>query len=134
MVRKTGVCLLRMITIYLVFALFILSAIPSSSSAMFITPGAENTVWGSTGDMAKVQTFLESRLVQQRLTDFGLTAEEVSSRLNQLSQEQLHQIATHIDQIDHGGDSALGVVITLLVIVILVIVIMKIMGKQVIIK
>ena len=134
MVRKTGVCLLRMLTLYLVFALFIISAIPSSSSAMFITPGAGNTGVEIIGDMAKVQTFLESRLVQQRLADFGLTAEEVSIRLNQLSQDQLHQIATHIDEIDYGGDSALGVIITLLVIVILVIVIMKLVGKQVIIK
>lgn len=133
MVRKAGICLLRMLTVYLVFAVFIISAIPSPSSAMFITPDAGNAVVDSIGDMAKVQTFLESKLVQQRLTDFGLTAEEVSSRLNQLSQDQLHQIATHLEQIDYGGD-ALGGILTLLVIVILVIVIIKIMGKQVIIK
>ncbi len=133
MVRKTGVCLLRMITIYLVFAVFIISAIPSPSSAMFITPGAGNSVADSIWDMTKVQTFLESRLVQQRLADFGLTAEEVSIRLNQLSQDQLHQIATHIDEIDYGGD-ALGGILSVLVIIILIIVIIKIMGKQVIIK
>ena len=131
--RKTGINLLRMLTLYLIFAIFIISAIPSPSSAMFITPGAGNSVADSIGDMAKVQTFLESRLVQQRLTDFGLTAEEVSSRLNQLSQDQLHQIATHIDEIDYGGD-ALGGILSLLVIIILIIVIIKIMGKQVIIK
>lgn len=134
MVRKAGICLLRMLTVYLVFAIFIISAIPSPSSAMFITPEVGSSVVDHIGDMAKVQTFLESKLVQQRLTDFGLTAEAVSSRLNQLSQDQLHQIATHIDEIDYGGDSALGVIITLLVIAILVIVIMKLMGKQVIIK
>ena len=131
--RKTGINLLRMLTLYLIFAIFIISAIPSPSSAMFITPGAGNSVADSIGDMAKVQTFLESRLVQQRLADFGLTAEEVSSRLNQLSQDQLHQIATHIDEIDYGGD-ALGGILSLLVIIILIIVIIKIMGKQVIIK
>lgn len=133
MVRKTGIHLLRMLTLYLIFAIFIISAIPSPSSAMFITPGAGNSVADSIGDMAKVQTFLESRLVQQRLADFGLTAEEVSSRLNQLSQDQLHKIATHIDEIDYGGD-ALGGILSLLVIIILIIVIIKIMGKQVIIK
>ena len=132
--RKTGINLLRMLTLYLIFAIFIITAIPSPSSAMFITSGAGDNVADSMGDMAKVQTFLELKLVQQRLADFGLTAEEVSSRLNQLSQDQLHQIATHIDEIDYGGDSALGVIITLLVIVILVIVIMKLVGKQVIIK
>ncbi|MEK6538157.1 MAG: PA2779 family protein, partial [Nitrospirota bacterium] len=68
------------------------------------------------------------------LSDFGLTADEISSRLNSFSSDQLHKIATHIDQVDAGGDSALGVIITLLVIAILVIVVLQLMGRQVIIK
>jgi len=85
-------------------------------------------------DAAKVRTFLESKIVRQRLSDFGLTSEEISSRLNQMSADQLHRIASHIDQVDAGGDSGLGVIITLLVIAILVIVVMKLMGRQIVIK
>ncbi len=134
MFRKAGISFLRIVTLYLIFALLIISSIPSQSAAMFITPGTGDVALDGAGDVAKVKTFLESRIVQQRLSDFGLTGEEISSRLNQLSQDQLHQIATHVDQIDYGSDSALGVLISILVIVILIIVIMKLMGRQVIIK
>jgi len=125
-----------MLTIYLVFAILVIASIPSPSSAMFISPShlPGGLSIDSAGDILKIRTFLESKVVQQRLADFGLTGEEISNRLNQLSPDQLHQIATHIDRLDSGGDSALGVMISLLVIVILIIVILKLLNRQIIIK
>ncbi len=139
MVKRLGILFGRSITVYLIFAMLIIASIPSQSAAMFIsqdTIGASSVdaVVDSVSDLAKVNTFLESKIVKQRLSDFGLTSAEISSRLNQLSADQLHKIATHIDQVDAGGDSALGVIISLLVIAILVIVVLKLMGRQVILK
>ncbi len=139
MVKKFGILLGRTITVYLIVAMFVIASIPAQSAAMFISSdsmgvSSVDAVVDSVSDMAKVNTFLESKIVRQRLSDFGLTAEEISSRLNRLSSDQLHRIATHIDQVDAGGDSALSVIITLLVIAILVIVVLKLMGRQVIIK
>lgn len=139
MVKKLGILLGRTITVYLIVAMFVIASIPAQSAAMFISSdsigvSSVDAVVDSASDMAKVNTFLESKIVRQRLSDFGLTAEEISSRLNRLSSDQLHRIATHIDQVDAGGDSALSVIITLLVIAILVIVVLKLMGRQVIIK
>ncbi len=139
MVKKLGILLGRTITVYLIVAMFVIASIPAQSAAMFISSdiigvSSVDAVDDSVSDMAKVNTFLESKIVRQRLSDFGLTAEEISSRLNRLSSDQLHRIATHIDQVDAGGDSALSVIITLLVIAILVIVVLKLMGRQVIIK
>lgn len=136
MSRKVCISLLRVLTIYLAFAILVISSIPSQSSAMFISPspGAGSLSIDSAVDISKIRTFLESKIVQQRLADFGLTGEEISSRLGQLSPDQLHRIATHIDQLDSGGDSALGVLISLLVIVILIIVVLKLMNRQIIIK
>jgi len=139
MVKKFGILLGRTITVYLIVAMFVIASIPAQSAAMFISSdsigvSSVDAVVDSVSDIAKVNTFLESKIVRQRLSDFGLTAEEISSRLNRLSSDQLHRIATHIDQVDAGGDSALSVIITLLVIAILVIVVLKLMGRQVIIK
>ena len=139
MVKKFGILLGRTITVYLIVAMFVIASIPAQSAAMFISSdsigvSSVDAVVDSVSDIAKVNTFLESKIVRQRLSDFGLTAEEISSRLNRLSADQLHKIATHIDQVDAGGDSALSVIITLLVIAILVIVVLKLMGRQVIIK
>ena len=134
MTRKISILSGRLITVYLIIAMFVIAAIPSQSAAMFITPGTGGASFDTAADISTVETFLESNIVRQRLSDFGLTAEEIYDRLSQLSPQQLHHIATHIEQIDIGGDSALGVLISLLVIAILVIVVMKLMGRQVIIK
>ena len=139
MVKKFGILLGRTITVYLIVAMFVIASIPAQSAAMFISSdsigvSSVDAVVDSVSDIAKVNTFLESKIVRQRLSDFGLTAEEISSRLNRLSADQLHRIATHIDQVDAGGNDPLGIIITLLVIAILVIVVLKLMGRQVIIK
>jgi hypothetical protein len=140
MVKKLGILLGRTITVYLIVAMFVIASIPAQSAAMFISSDSigvssvDAVVIDSVSDMAKVNTFLESKIVRQRLSDFGLTAEEISSRLNRLSSDQLHRIATHIDQVDAGGAEVIGTIIALLVIAILVIVALKLMGRQVIIK
>ncbi len=139
MVKKFSILLGRTITMYLIVAMFVIASIPAQSAAMFISSdsigvSSVDAVVDSVSDMAKVNTFLESKIVRQRLSDFGLTAEEISSRLNRLSSDQLHRIATHIDQVDAGGTELIGTIIALLVIAILVIVVLKLMGRQVIIK
>jgi hypothetical protein len=44
-------------------------------------------------DLQKIQTVLESKVVRQRLEDFGLSQEEINARLAGLSDDQLHQFA-----------------------------------------
>jgi Family of unknown function (DUF6627) len=82
--------------------------------------------------LQKVQSVLESKLVAQRLSDFGLTAAEIKTRLGQLSDQQLHEVATQLDAIQPGGD-ALGTVVVLLVIAILVVVLLQLTGHRIII-
>ena len=139
MVKKLGILLGRSITVYLIVAMLVIASVPTQSAAMFISSDSigvstTNVVVDAATDAVKVRTFLESKIVRQRLSDFGLTSEEVSSRLNQLSADQIHQIASHIDQVDTGGDSFVGGIIVMLVIVILVIVVLKLMGLEVVIK
>jgi len=139
MVRKLGILLGRSITVYLIVAMLVIASVPTQSAAMFISSDSigvstTNVVVDAATDAVKVRTFLESKIVRQRLSDFGLTSEEVSSRLNQLSADQIHQIASHIDQVDTGGDSFVGGIIAMLVIVILVIVVLKLMGLEIVIK
>lgn len=83
--------------------------------------------------LKKIQTVLESKLVVQRLADFGLTEAEIRSRLSQLSDHQLHQVATRLDALQPGGD-ALGAVVVLLVIAILVVILLQLTGHRVIIS
>lgn len=134
MIKQFSISCLRVLIAYLIISTLVFSFASSKANAMFITPSAVDSTVSDSADMAKVKTFLELKIVQQRLSDFGFSGDEISNRINQLSQDQLHQIATHIDGLDYGGDSGLSAVISLLIIVILVLVILQITGHKVIIK
>jgi len=84
------------------------------------------------GSMKRIQSVLESKVIVQRLADFGLTPAEITSRLNQLSDQQVHEIATQLDALQPGGD-VLGTIVVLLVITILVVVLLQLTGHKIII-
>ena len=71
-------------------------------------------------DLKTIQTALESKMIRQRLTEFKLTPDQINTRLNQLSDEQIHQTAMQIRTVNPGGDGGLGILVSLLVIGILV--------------
>lgn len=84
-------------------------------------------------DLQKIQRVLESKVVQQRLEDFGLTPDEVTARLTRLSDDQLHQMATQVDALIPGGDAGLGIVIALLVIAILAVILVYLLGHRIVV-
>jgi gas vesicle protein len=51
----------------------------------------------------KVETFLSEQAVAQQLTALGLSKEQASTRLAQLSDAQLEQLASQTDLIKAGG-------------------------------
>jgi len=72
----------------------------------------------------KVRRALENKIVAEKLMNHGLTKEEVSLKINEMSDEQVHQIASLADKIPAGGDGGVvAVVVTLLVIAALVLLI-----------
>ena len=71
----------------------------------------------------KVKRALENKIVAEKLMGHGLTKEEVSEKIGEMSDEQVHQIASLADRIPAGGDGGLAIVITILVIVALVLLI-----------
>lgn len=74
-------------------------------------------------DELKVRRALENKIVAGQLMSHGLTKEEVSTKLNRMSDEQVHQMASLADRIPAGGDAVLGVVIAVLVVFALVLLI-----------
>ncbi|MFI5323888.1 MAG: PA2779 family protein, partial [Thermodesulfobacteriota bacterium] len=74
-------------------------------------------------DELKVRRALENKIVAEQLTSHGFTKGEVSAKLNQMSDEQVHQMASLADRIPAGGDGGLGIIIGILVIVALVLLI-----------
>jgi hypothetical protein len=70
-------------------------------------------------DLTTVQTFLERKEVKRHLEKLGLSEDEVQSRLSNLSDNDLHQVASQIQSENPAGDGG-GVIVTILVIGILV--------------
>ena len=85
-------------------------------------------------DMAKVQAFLENKVVVQKLVDYGVSPAEAMEKVKSMSAQDLHRLASLTDRAAAGTDSALGFLIALAILVILIIVIFKLMNKEVVIR
>ena len=116
MVKKALAC-------YLVIALFIIGMVPRAEAAF--SPSETLTLGSSVraADVDKIQTVLENRLIRQRFQDLGYSTEEITSRLGQLTDQQVHAIAQKLDDLRVGGDGVelaiLGIACLILVIAIL---------------
>lgn len=123
----------RGITWYLVIAMFIIGIVPNVEAGFSPSQVIAGAQIDRAYDIAKVQNIIETKMVKERLEKLGFTTEEVRSRLDRLSDQQLHQLALQLDDAKVGGDG-LAVVILLLVIAILVVVVLQLTGHKVIVK
>jgi hypothetical protein len=85
-------------------------------------------------DLAKVQSFLENRIVVQKLVDYGVSPEEAKAKVEAMSAQDLHRLASLTDRAAAGTDDGLGLLIGLAILVILIIVILKLMNKEVVVR
>jgi hypothetical protein len=84
-------------------------------------------------DLETIQRALENKLVQEKLSAYGLTQEEIKAKLQSMTDQQRHLLAQASEKVLAGGNG-IGAVIGLLIIVLLVIIILKVLNKQIIIK
>jgi len=75
-------------------------------------------------DLARVQAFLENKIVVQKLVDYGVTPEQALAKVKEMSADDLHRLASLTDRAAAGADST-AAIIGVLLIVILVIVILR---------
>jgi hypothetical protein len=86
-----------------------------------------------TEEIRKIQTALENELVRAKLHAYGLTADEMDQKLDQMTDEQIHLLAQASDDILAGGDGV-GLAIGILLVVLIVVVILKLMDKSIVVK
>ncbi len=116
----------KRISIYILAVLIANFTIASAADAMFV-PAAPQTqsarLYDRTADMAKIQRALESKALQQLLMNYGLSPGMALDKINHLSDEQVHQFATHIDALQAGGMRNSDLIIILLLILLILIII-----------
>ncbi len=85
-------------------------------------------------DMLVAQRALENKVVAQKLMDYGVVAADAQSRLVNMSDKDLHTLASASKGLPSGGDGTTGAIIGILVVVILVIVVLKLMHRDVVLR
>lgn len=119
---------------YLVAAMVVIGMTPrayagfSPSETIGLAPAERSA------DLQKIQKFLEVKKVGERLKSYGFTPQEIQTRLHDLNDQQIHQLALKIDDWQIGGDSGLGFVIAVLLVIVLVIVILQLTGHRIVVK
>ena len=123
---------MKQISWCLVFAMFVLGIAPRVEAGFAPSDVIAFSQVDRAADIDKIQKALETKMVRERLEKLGYAQEEINSRLAQLSDQQMHNLALQIDEIKVGGDG-LGIVIALLVIVILVVLLLQLTDHKVVV-
>jgi hypothetical protein len=117
---------IKQLPIYFIVTMIANFIIAGSASAMFV-PAAPQTqaapLYDRAADLAKIQRVLESKTLQKRLMDYGLSPGIAYAKINGLSDEQVHQFAARIDALQAGGMSDSSLIIILLLVILIIIII-----------
>jgi len=78
-------------------------AVPSFAAPMPSKTMANQSLDSRAADLALVRDVAANEQVAQALAARGFTQEQVNQRLSQLSQQDLHQLAQNLDQLQAAG-------------------------------
>ena len=107
--------LIKCIACYLVMALFMMSIVPRVYAGFSPSEAIALSTLDRSSDLEKIRTVLETKMIRERLAQFGFSEDEIQKRLGQLSDEQIHQLALNLDELRVGGDSGTILIIALAV-------------------
>jgi hypothetical protein len=124
---------MKQVAWYLVFAMFIIGTAPRVDAGFAPSEVISLAQVDRQADLGKIQKVLETKMIRDRLEQYGLTPDEINARLSQLSDQQMHEFALQLDNLKVGGDG-FGIVIALLVIAILVVILLYLPGHRVVVK
>jgi len=124
---------MKCVASYLAIAMFILGIVPRVDAGFIPSDIITHPEIDRTADLQSIQKVFETKMVRQRLENLGFTADEIQKRLNQLNDEQIHNLALNLDQLKVGGD-AFGVIAALLVIALLVVALIYLTKHRVIVQ
>jgi uncharacterized protein DUF6627 len=69
----------------------------------------------------KVRSMLENKIVAERLRGFGLSTNEVMTKMAQMSDGQIHQLASLSDRLPAGGASGFFIATTTIILVAIIV-------------
>jgi len=118
----------RLLVIWLVVATFTPASVISISlnaavlESEMIRSGSQNLSKREFEEL-KVRKALENKIVSQKLMQHGLSSKEAQEKIELMTDEEVHQLASLSDRLPAGGDGGVGFVVGILVIAALVLLI-----------
>jgi hypothetical protein len=110
----------------LVFAVAYMPLLQQRAEAMLAPAGTVQSApqFDREQDVKTIQTALESKILREKLHTLGLSDAEIQTRLSNLSDREVHQLASQIRSVHPAGDVLVGVLV-IVVLVLLVIFLIK---------
>lgn len=123
---------IKILSCYLVLSVVIIGTSQKLFAGFSPSEIIPNQKLDRSSDIRKIQKVLEIKMVEERLKELGFTPSEIQKRLEQLSDEQIHELALHLDRLQVGGDA--GWVIVFLLIAILVVLVLYLSGYRIVLR
>jgi hypothetical protein len=111
--------LMKYVSWYLIFAMFLIGIAPKVDAGLAPSELIAMSQIDRNADLEKIRQILEMKMVGERLGQLGFTQDEIQTRLNSLSDQQLHMFALKLDDLRVGGDGGAGFAIVILLILVL---------------
>jgi len=118
---------------YMVAVMFLFGITPKVDAGFSPSEIIGQSQMNRSGDVEKIRKFIEMKMVRERLNAFGFSQEEIQTRLNQLTDDQIHQVALQLDELKVAGNGG-EVIIIVLLILILAALIIYVTGHRIIVK
>jgi len=112
----------------------VLGSIRGEAVAGVIASHGTDGMAARNADMTRVQSFLEQKIVLQKLSDYGVSADEAMEKVRAMSDQEVHRFAALTDRVAEGTSDALGFLIGVAVLVLLIVLILKLTNKQVVVR
>ncbi len=118
---------------YMVTVMFLFGVTPKVEAGFSPSEVIGQSQMDRSMDVEKIRKFLETKMIRERLQAFGFSQEEIQTRLNLLTDDQIHQVALKLDELKVAGDGGEAVIIILLIAAVVLLVI-YLLGYRVILK
>jgi hypothetical protein len=125
--------LMKQISWYLVVAMLIIGIAPKVDAGIVSSELVASPTADRADDISKIQKVLEMKMVKERLTQFGLNNDEIQKKIEGMDDQQLHQFALQLDEINFGGSGAFEILVLVAAILVLVIIIMHMAHRRTIV-
>lgn len=99
-----------MTALFLAFWIGVLGSLPHDVLGGVIPSHGNVSVGGRDTDLRQLQRFLETKIARQKMEDFGVPPDEAMAKLREMSDQDLHVLASLADRMPEGGAGGVTIV------------------------